>query len=254
MSSPPSAATAGTLPPWVTCLDVEEQAAGHYEDHVNESLLKSVQAAPARVLEFGCASGAFGARLKQRFPAAHVTGIEAGRGAASHAATRLDRVINARIEDVDLVAEGFTPQSLDLLVAGDVLEHLFNPWALLKRTRPFLSGEGRLVASIPNARNLQVSGELLINGRFTYDERGLLDITHLRFFTFEEIRVMFEQTGYALESFVVNISPRLSKLYHEHAGKGEVTLKLGRMTLAGVTQRELTELCAEQFILRARPA
>ncbi|MEO5694023.1 MAG: methyltransferase domain-containing protein [Usitatibacter sp.] len=254
MSSLPSGGAADKLPPWVTCLDVEEQEAGHYEDHVNEALLQAVQAAPARVLELGCASGAFGARLKQRFPSAHVIGIEAGRGAAAHAATRLDRVINARIEDVDFATEGIAPQSLDLLVAGDVLEHLVNPWAVLKRARPFLAGEGRVVASIPNARNLQVSGELLINGRFTYDERGLLDITHLRFFTFEEIRAMFEQTGYALESFVVNLSPRLSKLYHEHAGKGEVTLKLGRMTLEGVTQRELTELCAEQFILRARPA
>lgn len=254
MSSLPSGSAATGLPPWVTCLDVEEQDAGHYEDHVNEALLRMVETAPRRVLEFGCASGAFGARLKARFPEAEVTGIEAGRGAAAHAATRLDRVINQRIEEVDLVAQGFAPGSFDLLVAGDVLEHLVNPWAVLKRAREFLSPTGRLVASIPNARNLQVSAELLLNGRFTYDERGLLDVTHLRFFTFEEIRAMFEQTGYALENFVVNISPRLSKLYHEHAGKGEVTLKLGRMTIEGVSQRELTELCAEQFILRARPA
>jgi 2-polyprenyl-3-methyl-5-hydroxy-6-metoxy-1,4-benzoquinol methylase len=183
-----------------------------------------------------------------------VTGIEAGRGAAEVAATRLDRVIAGRVEDVDLAAEGLAPGTFDLLVAGDVLEHLVNPWAVLKRMRAYLSGSGHVVASIPNARNLQVSGELLLNGHFAYEERGLLDITHLRFFTFEEIRAMFEQTGYALESFVVNLSPRLSALYHQYAGKGEVTLKLGRLTLEGVSQRELTELCAEQFILRARPA
>lgn len=254
MASVPPASASAALPPWVTCLDVEEQQAAHYTDYVNEALLNAVEGAPRRVLELGCAAGAFGARLKQRFPGAHVTGIEAGRGAAARAAQRLDRVISQRIEDIDFGASGFTPGELDVVVAGDVLEHLVNPWAVLKRVRPLLAADGRLVASIPNARNLQVSGELLLNGRFTYEERGLLDITHLRFFTFEEIRAMFVQTGYALESFVVNLSPRLSALYHEHAGKESFDLELGRMTLSGVTQRELAELCAEQFVLRARPA
>ena len=252
MSSAPPAPPAGNLPPWVTCLDVEEQDAAHYEDHVNEALARAIETAPRRVLELGCAGGAFGARLKERFPGAHVTGIEAGRGAAEKAATRIDRVIAARIEDVDLSAHGFAPGELDLVVAGDVLEHLVNPWAVLARVRPYLAAEGRLVASIPNARNLQVSAGLLLNGRFEYAERGLLDITHLRFFAFEDIRAMLESTGYAVESFSATISPRLAKLYHEHAGKGTVTLTLDRMVLSGVTQRELTELCAEQFVVRAR--
>jgi 2-polyprenyl-3-methyl-5-hydroxy-6-metoxy-1,4-benzoquinol methylase len=254
MSSVPPAPSPGSLPPWVTCLDVAEQDAAHYEDHVNEALLRMVEIAPRRVLDLGCAGGMFGLRLKERFPGAQVTGIEAGRGAAAKAATRIDRVINARIEDVDFAAEGFSPGEFDLVVAGDVLEHLVNPWAALARLRPYLAPTGHLAASIPNARNLQVSLGLLLNGRFEYAERGLLDITHLRFFGFEDIRAMFEATGYALDSFVVNISPRLAALYHEHAGKGTVTLKVERMVLTGVTQRELTELCAEQFVLRARPA
>ena len=254
MSSTPPAPQSGNLPPWITCLDVEGQDPAHYDDHVNEALLRAIEDAPRRVLELGCAGGMFGLRLKERFAGAHVTGIEAGRSAAARAATRLDRVIAARLEDVDFEAQGIAPGEFDLVVAGDVLEHLANPWAALTRVRPYLAPGGRLVASIPNVRNLQVVTALLLNGRWEYAERGLLDITHLRFFAFEDIRAMFEGTGYALESFVVNISPPLSKLYHEHLGKGTVTLRLGRLVLSDVSQRELAEFCAEQFVLRARVA
>jgi SAM-dependent methyltransferase len=247
-----SSAANENLPPWITCLDVEEQDGAHYTDHVNEALARAIESAPRRVLELGCAGGMFGARLKQRFPGAHVTGIEAGRAAARRATARLDRVVARRIEEVDFDAEGFSPGEFDLVVAGDVLEHLVNPWATLARLRPYLAEGGYVAASIPNARNLQVCLGLLLNGRFEYAERGLLDITHLRFFAFEDIRALFESTGYVLESFNATISPRLAKLYHEHVGKGTVTLTLDRMVLSNVTQRELTELCAEQFVVRAR--
>ena len=240
--------------PWITCLDVEGQDATHYDDYVNEALFKVIEGQPRRVLELGCAGGMFGHTLKQRYPAAQVVGVEAGHGAAAKAATRLDRVIGKRIEDVDYAAEGFAPGEFDLVVAADVLEHLVNPWDALNRVRPYIAPGGRLVASIPNVRNLQVVTGLALNGRFEYQERGLLDITHLRFFTFEDIRAMFAGTGYALETFLINISPPLNKLYQEHLGKGEVTLRLGRMVIADVTQRELAEFCAEQFVLRARVA
>ena len=240
--------------PWRTALDVEGQSADHYLDYVNEPLLQAVDSPPARVLDLGCSSGAFGERLKQRFPSAHVTGIEAGRAAAKRAGERLDHVINARIEDVDFSAAPLGPGAFDLVIAADVLEHLVNPWKALEQVRTCIAPGGRLIASIPNIRNLQVIADLLINGRFSYEERGLLDITHLRFFAFENIRTLFEDTGYVLHSFNAIVTPRLSPLYHEHVNKGVVTLRIGRLVLSDVTQRELTELCTEQFVVRARPA
>jgi 2-polyprenyl-3-methyl-5-hydroxy-6-metoxy-1,4-benzoquinol methylase len=242
------------LQPWIACLDLEGQEGSHYHDYVNEAVLHAIEGTPRAILDLGCAGGMLGLRLKERFPGARVVGVEAGRAAAELAATRLDQVIHARIESCDFTAHGIAPGSIDLVIAADVLEHLANPWGALQRVRACLAPDARLVASIPNVRNLQVVTSLLLNGRWEYAERGLLDVTHLRFFTFEEIRTLFASTGYALESFLINISPALKSLYHEHLGKDSVTLTLGRMVLRDVTQRELAEFCAEQFVLRARLA
>ncbi len=89
-------------------------------------------------------------------------------------------------------------------------------------------------------------------GRFDYDERGLLDITHLRFFTLSGIRQLFEETGYVMERDTAIILPSLEGVYRNYLGRGPALIKVGRMTLADVTQQELVELCAAQFLTRAR--
>jgi O-antigen biosynthesis protein len=240
--------------PWQTCLDLENQETAHYPDFVNTAIFDVIEGAPKRVLELGCAGGMFGSVLKARFPGATVVGIEASRAAAAVAATRLDRVICERIEEVDFAAHGFTPGEFDTVIAADILEHLVNPWQLLVRLKPLLAPGAQVVASIPNARNAILIAALAVNGRWQYRERGLLDITHLRFFTLEEIRRLFAETGYRYEKHAVNFSPPLLELYRGNQGRGKVSLQLGRLTLADVTPEELQELCAEQFVVRARPA
>jgi 2-polyprenyl-3-methyl-5-hydroxy-6-metoxy-1,4-benzoquinol methylase len=249
-----SAAKAGpSPPPWKTCLDVEGQEAGHYLDYMNEALYRGIDGEPGRVLELGCATGMFGRVLKERHPKAHVTGIEAGHAAAAVAATRLDRVITSRLEDVDFAAHGIGPGSFDLVVAGDVLEHLHNPWEALVRVRPLIAPGGRLVASVPNVRNLGVIASLAVAGRFEYTERGLLDITHLRFFTLDDLRVMLDGTGYDLESFLFTLASALEKLYRDNEGRDNVVIEVGKMKLSGISQRELMEFCTETYVVRARP-
>lgn len=238
-------------PAWVTCLDVEGQDAAHYLDYVNEPMLQGVPGQPARVLELGCAGGAFGGALKARHPGVHVTGIEPGQAAAEVAATRIDRVIASRLEEVDFAAEGLAPGTFDLVVAGDVLEHMVNPWAALVRVRPLIAPGGCLLACLPNVRNFQLIVALALEGRFEYAERGLLDITHLRFFTLGEIRRMFEQTGYRLDYSMAILSPALRKIYEEQRGKPRIGLKAGRLTIDDVTPDEFTELCADGFVVRA---
>ena len=252
-STPPEAAEP-RLHPWQSCLDIEAQDGGHYLDFVNEPMLRAVDGAPRRVLELGCAAGMLGSTLKERFPGVHVTGIEAGQAAAAIAATRIDRVIPERIEQVDFAARGFAAGEFDTVLAGDILEHLVDPWRALQSVRPYLAPGGQLVASIPNVRNLQVVQSLVLDGRWRYAERGLLDVTHLRFFTFEEIREMFAQTGYVLEHFLFTLSPALTALFREIEGKDKVSLRFGRLSIEDVTRREAVEFCAEQFVVRARPA
>jgi 2-polyprenyl-3-methyl-5-hydroxy-6-metoxy-1,4-benzoquinol methylase len=221
---------------------------------VNAGLFEVIEGAPKRVLELGCASGMFGSTLKARFPGATVVGIEAARAAAAVAATRLDRVILARIEDVDFAAQGLSAGEFDTIIAADILEHLVNPWQLPVRLKPFLAPGAQVVASIPNVRNAILIAALAVNGRWQYRERGLLDITHLRFFTLGEIQRLFAETGYRYEKHVVNFSPPLLDVYRRNQGHARVSIQLGRLTLADVTPEELQELCAEQFVVRARPA
>jgi 2-polyprenyl-3-methyl-5-hydroxy-6-metoxy-1,4-benzoquinol methylase len=238
--------------PWEACLDLDRQDAGHYNDNILTPLFELIDGAPRRVLELGCAGGAFGAALKERFPGATVTGIDAGRAAVAKAATRLDRAICARLEQFDFAAAGFRPGEVDTVIAADILEHLVNPWDVLVRLKPWLAPGAQVVASIPNIRNIAVVSQLLLGGRFEYAERGLLDITHLRFFTLEEIRRLLAQTGYALEERKAILLPSLQDLHGGYRGPGPATVKLGRLTLSDVTAEELTELCAAQFLVRGR--
>jgi hypothetical protein len=109
------------------------------------------------------------------------------------------------------------------------------------------------VASIPNVRNFQVVAALLLEGKFRYVERGLLDVTHLRFFTFDEILVMLDDAGFVLDTFLYTLSPALTEVYDRARGQEKSTLHYGRLTLTDLTQREMMELCTEQYVVRARP-
>jgi 2-polyprenyl-3-methyl-5-hydroxy-6-metoxy-1,4-benzoquinol methylase len=242
------------LPAWRTCLDIEAQSAEHYLDHWNAPLLEMVEQPPRRVLELGCAAGMFGAKLKEKFPGAHVTGVDAGRAAAAKAATRLDRVVTSRLENLDLAAEGAAHGEFDLVIAADILEHLVNPWEFLVRLRPYMAAGGVLLSSMPNVRNLNLVMDLLVNGRWRYAERGILDVTHLRFFTLEEMRIMFVETGYAPQGFTAIFSPSLVEAWEKYQGTERLNLSSGRVTIEGVSRAELAELCAEQFLMRSLAA
>jgi 2-polyprenyl-3-methyl-5-hydroxy-6-metoxy-1,4-benzoquinol methylase len=243
--------TRAALPAWQTCLDVEQQEAGHYLAYVNTGLLSLVDGVPKRILDLGCSSGAFGAALKEKFPGASVTGIEAGRAAAAEAAKRLDRVICERLEDVDFGAPGLAGQ-FDVVVAADILEHLVNPWQALLRVKGALAPNAQILASIPNVRNLALLSDLMVGGRWTYRELGLLDVTHLRFFTLHEILRMLQETGYRCEEYKANLTPALIALFEERRHQEKSTLRFGRIQLDDVSSRELFELCSEQFLLRCR--
>ncbi|APV48774.1 hypothetical protein BWI17_03195 [Betaproteobacteria bacterium GR16-43] len=241
-------------PAWKTCLDVEGQNASHYLDYVNVHLLACIAQPPRHVLELGCNAGALGQELKKRHPGAKVVGIEAGRAAADVAATRLDQVICSRLEDVDLPGHGFQRGAFDLMIAADILEHLVNPWNVLVRMRPFLAPDAIVLASIPNVRNLGLLEQLAVHGRWDYAERGLLDVTHLRFFTLSGMRRMFEETGYRFEGQVPVVSQDMLELQRTAQGQAMVDITGGRLRLVGLTPAEVNELCAFQFIIRARSA
>ncbi len=153
-----------------------------------------VPASCRRVLEIGCGEGQLGRLLRARGHS--VTGIELLSDAAERARVHLDRVVTADVERDGLP---FPPGSFDAIVFADVLEHLVDPWRVLREAVEVLAEDGVVVASIPNVQNLDVIRRLL-RGRWDYRERGILDFGHLRFFTLKTIRALFAQADLRIES------------------------------------------------------
>ena len=147
------------------------------------------------VLDVGCAAGGLGAALKRR-QGAEVWGIEPCPEAAVRAEKHLHRVIALPVEE----ALGELPQRrFDSIVLADVLEHLVDPQRVLAALGAKLAPGGEIVATLPNVRHWSVVKELL-DGSWEYTEAGILDRTHLRFFTRSSALALFERAGYAVTS------------------------------------------------------
>lgn len=135
------------------------------------------------VLDVGCGAGATLGWLKDSGRCRTAVGIELMPAAAELARQRADRVL---VGDANaLVESALDAGSFDLVLCLDVLEHLTDPWAFVSKVQRLLRPGGTLVASLPNVRHIRVLLPLLFLGRWRYEESGILDRTHLRFFTRE---------------------------------------------------------------------
>ena len=135
-----------------------------------------------------------GRELKRR-NGAFVAGIELNANAANAAKDVLDDVVHGDIEKITLP---YSDNSFDCILFADVLEHLINPLSALIKVRRLLKKGGTVVASIPNVQFHGVIHQL-IEGNWTYEKEGILDETHLRFFTYKEIEKIFSQAGYSIQ-------------------------------------------------------
>lgn len=146
-----------------------------------------------RVLDVGCACGASLVAIKHRFKKSEPHGIELDPG-SWRISSCLFPVTQGNVEaDLDY-EEGY----FDYIIFGDVLEHLHEPQKVLLNMKRYLKPHGAILASIPNVMHISIIHNLL-NGLWTYEESGILDRTHLRFFTKTEITRMFSQAGYEIE-------------------------------------------------------
>lgn len=149
----------------------------------------------SRVLEFGCATGYMSEVLAEQ-RGCTVVGVELDPEAAREAEAHCERVIAGDAERLDY-DELLGDERFDAILFGDVLEHLREPGALLVRLRPFLAEGGAVIASLPNVAHGSVRLALLA-GEFSYRPTGLLDDTHLRFFTHASAQDLFESASYAI--------------------------------------------------------
>ncbi|AHJ64123.1 SAM-dependent O-methyltransferase [Granulibacter bethesdensis] len=152
-----------------------------YPDIPNPDILDRIPLSARIVLDVGCGSGALGAAYKQINPAARVFGIETNQQAARLASSRLETVINSDVETAIFPEELLG--RIDCLIYGDVLEHLQDPWTLLKNhVETLLAPGGVVIICMPNVEHWSITARLL-TGTFDYSDTGLLDRTHLRFFS-----------------------------------------------------------------------
>jgi 2-polyprenyl-3-methyl-5-hydroxy-6-metoxy-1,4-benzoquinol methylase len=172
---------------------------GYYE-HARSDIFRLVRKhAPtsgSRILELGCATGLLGEMLKTRGVASLVHGIEVAESPSVEARKRLDHVWVSDLSTFDWTE---LDGPYDIVIAADVLEHLPDPWLTLRQLSGVLATEGKVIASIPNVRYWKVMADLLFRGRFQYVDAGVLDRSHLRFFTRNSIRTLFGETGYSIE-------------------------------------------------------
>ncbi|WP_223065952.1 bifunctional glycosyltransferase family 2 protein/class I SAM-dependent methyltransferase [Paenibacillus caui] len=141
-----------------------------------------------RVLEIGCACGGTLLGIKSKYRNAELHGIEINKAAAIIASN----FANVRIANVENQLD-YPPKHFDYILLPDVLEHLTDPWNVLRNLVVYLKDNGKIIASIPNVMHYSVLKEVL-NGRW-YKDSGIMDNTHLRFFTLHEIDKMFRATG-----------------------------------------------------------
>lgn len=146
-------------------------------------------APPLRILDVGTADGYLGGILKKRGHS--IVGIEQDILAAERARYFYDSFHLANIEDFDFPYR----EEFDFILFADVLEHLKDPTFVLQRARPALKKTGEIIVSVPNIANFVIRLSLLA-GRFDYCDRGILDRTHLRFFTLSSLRKMMQEASY----------------------------------------------------------
>lgn len=174
----------------VSKYDVELDIAG--SPHTSHAQMVQLIGSNKRVLDVGCSTG-YLARVLGALGNT-VSGVEYDAAAAKEAEPDLERLVVGDLESLDLVAE-FGPGSFEVVVFGDVLEHLRDPTPVLRSARTLLAPGGSVVISVPNIAHGDVRLALL-KGRFRYTKLGLLDETHTRFFTRENLDPFLRDAGF----------------------------------------------------------
>ncbi|BAN36771.1 methylase [Sulfuricella denitrificans skB26] len=182
------------------------QPVKQYYQHDRAEMLAFIPPSVTCTLEVGCGTGGFSLLIKDKL-GAETWGVEYQPEAASLATQKLHRVLTGSVESAlpDLPLHYF-----DCIIFNDVLEHLVDPYSILVKMQDLLSKTGVIVASIPNIRHWPEFVDYTLRGNWNYVNVGVLDRTHLRFFTKKSIISTIAQCGYALVN-LQGINPHYSR-------------------------------------------
>lgn len=195
-----------------------------------------------RILDVGCGEGILGKSLLDK-GAAEVVGIEVDPVVSGRAKGNLSRVLQGDVEAMELT---FEDGYFDCIICADVLEHLKEPLTTLRRFNRYLADSGAIIASIPNVRYYGVIN-MLVEGEWKYQDSGILDKTHLRFFARKDIDALFKEAGFEITGITANIDPVYTSLNDPLSGD----ISFGRVNLSGLSHEELKDLFVIQYLVKA---
>ena len=247
MSNP--ATPSNATPPVWRLLDQDLHLTTLSHTYAPVGLLQMIPATPKAVFDLGCFVGATGRWLKERFPGVKVVGVELLPAAAEKARATYDQVFTGRFEEMDL---GPLTGQFDTIIAADVLEHLYHPWQALERLKTLLAPGGALYVSLPNVRNLRVLEGLAL-GDWPYAGAGILDITHVRFFTRRSALRMLSETGWQVQDVRANLDPQLKGMIAGRDLKAVRNIELKNLVLRNLPPGETVEFFTLQWFIRAVP-
>lgn len=223
-----------------------------------------------RILEIGCSDGALGFALKNRedLKQCFIAGIELSPDQAKRAGEVLNEVHAA---DAEIFDYAVFRESFDVLIFADSLEHMKDPSKLLDRISPVLNPQATVLISVPNLRHLYVM-DLLLNGKWDYTERGLLDKTHHHFFTLRTITALLQEKKFNIQKIVQvandadwldriiaphRLSPEIRErlsLLHDSVNKQKKSVPLLETWFPGYkfTEQDAVEFISAQFLVKAK--
>lgn len=144
-----------------------------------------------KLLDVGCGTGAFARAVKDRL-GCEVWGIEPHESAVEIARTRLDHVVHGLFRE----GSGLPQGRFDCISFNDVLEHIQEPEAALKYAQSLLAPNGCVIASIPNIGHFPITWRLVMRGEWDYADLGILDRTHMRYYTRKSVSELFKAAGF----------------------------------------------------------
>jgi 2-polyprenyl-3-methyl-5-hydroxy-6-metoxy-1,4-benzoquinol methylase len=163
-----------------------------YYNNVNKDIIKIIPSDSRTILEIGCGQGATLIEIKKRNPGVNIYGIDIVDIELENK-NKFSDFICGNIEDITIP---YPKRFFDIIILADVIEHLIDPWSCINNLSHYLSDKGNIIATIPNILYHRVIRKLVFYGDFEYTKSGILDITHLRFFTKKTIIKLFKESGF----------------------------------------------------------
>lgn len=209
----------------------------------NAQVLEAVPTNVRKVVEVGTGTGALAREILRKCPGVEYVGVEMSDDYHRAAMAWCSRIYLENFEQASTVLMNEL-RDTDAVIFADVLEHFIDPWTVLSRLRAVIPGHAVIIASIPNIQHWSMQLRLL-NGDFRYADTGLLDRTHLRFFTRQTIIEMFNGCGFRIDA----LAPRIFAFPHQE----EMLQKIAQMSLlCGIdAQMALQDAAAFQYVVSA---